>query len=204
MTGAQAAGRRRARDPEATRQALLDAAIELFGTEGFDATSVQSIADRAQVTKGGFYHHFGSKQALLHEIHDRFIDYHLEQLRSLLAEPGLDPVERVRRMVRDVLVVGAAKWRNDIEIFYQERRQLEGASYAAVLAKRHEFEGYVVEVLRRGIDAGALADRGDPKVVAFGIIGMTMWAYHWFDPARGGERELGELYADMVLDGLRA
>jgi len=165
---------------------------------------VQSIADRAQVTKGGFYHHFGSKQALLHEIHDRFIDYHLEQLRSLLAEPGLDPVERVRRMVRDVLVVGAAKWRNDIEIFYQERRQLEGASYAAVLAKRHEFEGYVVEVIRRGIDAGALADRGDPKVVAFGIIGMTMWAYHWFDPARGGERELGELYADMVLDGLRA
>jgi TetR/AcrR family transcriptional regulator, cholesterol catabolism regulator len=204
MTGAQTAGRRRARDPEATRQALLDAAIELFGTEGFDATSVQSIADRAQVTKGGFYHHFGSKQALLHEIHDRFIDYHLEQLRSLLAEPDLDPVERVRRMVRDVLVVGAAKWRNDIEIFYQERRQLEGASYAAVLAKRHEFEGYVVEVLRRGIDAGALADRGDPKVVAFGIIGMTMWAYHWFDPARGGERELGELYADMVLDGLRA
>ena len=204
MTGAQTAGRRRARDPEATRQALLDAAIELFGTEGFDATSVQSIADRAQVTKGGFYHHFGSKQALLHEIHDRFIDYHLEQLRSLLAEPGLDPVERVRRMVRDVLVVGAAKWRNDIEIFYQERRQLEGASYAAVLAKRHEFEGYVVEVLRRGIDAGALADRGDPKVVAFGIIGMTMWAYHWFDPARGGEREVGELYADMILDGLRA
>ena len=204
MTGAQTAGRRRARDPEVTRQALLDAAIELFGTEGFDATSVQSIADRAQVTKGGFYHHFGSKQALLHEIHDRFIDYHLEQLRSLLAEPGLDPVERVRRMVRDVLVVGAAKWRNDIEIFYQERRQLEGASYAAVLAKRHEFEGYVVEVIRRGIDAGALADRGDPKVVAFGIIGMTMWAYHWFDPARGGERELGELYADMVLDGLRA
>jgi len=204
VTGAPTAGRRRARDPEATRQALLDAAIELFGTEGFDATSVQSIADRAQVTKGGFYHHFGSKQALLHEIHDRFIDYHLEQLRSLLAEPGLDPVERVRRMVRDVLVVGAAKWRNDIEIFYQERRQLEGASYAAVLAKRHEFEGYVVEVLRRGIDSGALADRGDPKVVAFGIIGMTMWAYHWFDPARGGERELGELYADMVLDGLRA
>jgi len=204
VTGAPTAGRRRARDHEATRQALLDAAIELFGTEGFDATSVQSIADRAQVTKGGFYHHFGSKQALLHEIHDRFIDYHLEQLRSLLAEPGLDPVERVRRMVRDVLVVGAAKWRNDIEIFYQERRQLEGASYAAVLAKRHEFEGYVVEVLRRGIDSGALADRGDPKVVAFGIIGMTMWAYHWFDPARGGERELGELYADMVLDGLRA
>jgi AcrR family transcriptional regulator len=200
----QAAETTRRRNPEATRQALLDAAIELFGTNGFDATSVQSIADRAQVTKGGFYHHFESKQALLHEIHDRFIDYHLERMRELLAEPGVGPEELMRRLVRDILVVGAARWRDDIEIFYQERRQLEGERYAAVLEKRHEFEGHVIEAVRRGIDAGVLADKGDAKVVAFGIIGMTMWAYHWFDPARGGEREVGELYADLVLDGLRA
>ncbi len=204
MTHAANAGRRRARDPEATRQALLDAATELFGTVGFDATSVQTIVDRANVTKGGFYHHFESKQALLHEIHDRFIDYHLERMRELLDEPGIGAEELVRRLVRDVLVVGAARWRNDIEIFYQERRQLEGERYAAVLQKRHEFEGCVIEVLQRGVAEGVLADRGDPKVVAFGIIGMTMWAYHWFDPARGGEREVGELYADMILDGLRA
>jgi AcrR family transcriptional regulator len=204
MTQAPAAGRRRARDPEATRQALLDAAIELFGTAGFDATSVQSIVERAQVTKGGFYHHFASKQALLHEIHNRFIDYHLERMRELLAEPDLPAEEVLRRLIRDILVVGAARWRNDIEIFYQERRQLEGEHYAAVLQKRHEFEGYVIEVVQRGIADGVLAERGDAKVVAFGIIGMTMWTYHWFDPARGGEREVGELYAEMVLDGLRA
>jgi TetR/AcrR family transcriptional regulator, cholesterol catabolism regulator len=204
MTQAPAAGRRRARDPEATRQALLDAAIELFGTAGFDATSVQSIVERAQVTKGGFYHHFASKQALLHEIHNRFIDYHLERMRELLAERELPAEEALRRLIRDILVVGAARWRNDIEIFYQERRQLEGEHYAAVLQKRHEFEGYVIEVVQRGIAEGVLADRGDAKVVAFGIIGMTMWTYHWFDPTRGGEREVGELYAEMVLDGLRA
>src|SRR3954467_2466077 len=163
-------GRRRTRDPEATRQALLDAAIELFGTAGFDATSVQSIADRARVTKGGFYHHFESKQALLHEIHDRFIDYHLERMRELLAEGDAGADELLRRLVRDILVVGAARWRDDIEIFYQERRQLEGDRYAAVLRKRHEFEGYVVEVIERGVAEGVLADRGDPKVVAFGII----------------------------------
>jgi AcrR family transcriptional regulator len=156
------------------------------------------------VTKGGFYHHFESKQALLHEIHDRFIDYHLERMRELLAEEGVGADELLRRLVRDVLVVGAARWRDDIEIFYQERRQLEGERYVAVLEKRHEFEGHVIEVVQRGVAERVLADRGDPKVVAFGIIGMTMWAYHWFDPARGGEREVGDLYADMILDGLRA
>jgi AcrR family transcriptional regulator len=204
MTQASPVGRRRAHDPEATRQALLDAAIELFGTAGFDATSVRSIADRAQVSKGGFYHHFESKQALLHEVHDRFIDYHLERMRELLAEPGLGADERLRRLIRDILVVGAARWRNDIEIFYQERRQLEGERYAAVLRKRHEFEGFVIEVVQRGVAEGVLVDRGDPKVVAFGIIGMAMWSYHWFDPARGGAHAVGELYAEMILDGLRA
>src|SRR3954449_10420462 len=204
MTGVQTAGRRRARDPEATRQALLDAATELFGTAGFDATSVQSIVDRAQVTKGGFYHHFASKQELLHEIHDRFIEFHLERMRELLAIEDLPAEELLTRLVRDILVEGAVRWRDDIEIFYQERRQLEGERYAAVLEKRHEFEGHVIEVVQRGVAEGVLADRGDPKVVAFGIIGMTMWAYHWFDPARGGEREVGEVYAGMILDGLRA
>jgi AcrR family transcriptional regulator len=203
MTEATIAGRRRARDPEATRQALLDAAIELFGRNGFDATSVQSIVEQAQVTKGGFYHHFESKQALLHEIHDRFIEYHLERMRELLATADLPAEELLRRLVRDVMLEGAVRWRDDIEIFYQERRQLEGERYAAVLAKRHEFESYVVEVVQRGVDEGVFADRGDTKVVAFGIIGMTMWAYHWFDPERGGAREIGERYAEIVLDGLR-
>jgi AcrR family transcriptional regulator len=204
MSAGATAGRpRRARDPEATRQALLDAAIELFGTHGFDGTSVQSIVERAEVTKGGFYHHFASKQALLHEIHDRFIEYHLERMRELLAEPDVPADELLRRLVRDVLVEGAARWRDDIEIFYQERRQLEGSSYAAVLAKRHEFERYVIEVLERGVAEGAFAPVEDPKVAAFGIIGMTMWTYHWFDPARGGAAEVGETYAQMLLGGLR-
>jgi AcrR family transcriptional regulator len=199
-----AAGRqRRARDPEATRQALLDAAIELFGTNGFDATSVQSIVERAEVTKGGFYHHFESKQALLHEIHDRFIEFHLERMRELLAIPDLPADELLTRLVRDILVAGAVRWRDDIEIFYQERRQLEGERYDAVLAKRHEFEHYVIEVVERGVAAGVLAPVEDPKVVAFGIIGMAMWTYHWFDPARGGAAELGGTYARILLGGMR-
>src|SRR3954467_5004655 len=106
--------RRRARDPEATRQALLDSAIELFGAGGFDGTSVQSIVERAEVTQGGFYHPFASKQALLHEIHERFIEFHLERMRELLAEPGLGAEELLTRLIRDVLVEGAVRWRDDI------------------------------------------------------------------------------------------
>jgi hypothetical protein len=53
------------------------------------------------------------------------------------------------------------------------------------------------------VAAGVLAPVEDPKVIAFGIIGMSMWTYHWFDPARGGAGEVGETYAQILLGGMR-
>lgn len=48
----------------ATRDALVAAAREEFGTRGYADASVDDIVHRAGVTKGAFYHHFSSKQAL--------------------------------------------------------------------------------------------------------------------------------------------
>src|ERR1700733_7086788 len=53
---------RRAAQGAATRASLLQAALELFGSEGFADTSLDDVVARAQVTKGALYHHFGSKE----------------------------------------------------------------------------------------------------------------------------------------------
>ena len=49
---------------EETRARLLEAAVRLFSRQGYDATSVAEICAAAGVSKGAFYHHFESKQAL--------------------------------------------------------------------------------------------------------------------------------------------
>ena len=49
------------RDGEATRQRLLRAALELFTTTGFRATTTPQIAERAGVDEGTIYRHFSSK-----------------------------------------------------------------------------------------------------------------------------------------------
>jgi AcrR family transcriptional regulator len=51
-----------------TRAALLDAAKTLFVTQGFDATSVEDIAQLAQASKGAVYHHFSDKQEIFAEV----------------------------------------------------------------------------------------------------------------------------------------
>lgn len=53
------------------RQAILDAAEQLFYTNGYEATSVQDILDALDLSKGGFYHHFDSKLSLLTAISDQ-------------------------------------------------------------------------------------------------------------------------------------
>jgi AcrR family transcriptional regulator len=59
---------RRERKKEITRQALLKAAIKLFGDRGFQGTRVEDITDRVDLAKGAFYNYFDSKETLLAEL----------------------------------------------------------------------------------------------------------------------------------------
>ena len=53
------------RKGESKRQEMLQAAERLFLAKGYDATSVQDILDALHASKGGFYHHFASKEEVL-------------------------------------------------------------------------------------------------------------------------------------------
>jgi AcrR family transcriptional regulator len=60
------------RDPERTRERILEAAVEEFAAEGFTGARVDSIAEKAGVNKRMLYHYFGNKQDLFVAIiHDR-------------------------------------------------------------------------------------------------------------------------------------
>ncbi|MDX3225005.1 TetR/AcrR family transcriptional regulator [Streptomyces sp. ME19-01-6] len=69
--------RRRDEYAEATRNAIVEAASDLFSRSGYAKTSLDDIADHARVTKGAIYHHFTNKQAVfeavLAEIDQRFV-----------------------------------------------------------------------------------------------------------------------------------
>jgi len=189
-------------DPVGRRQALIDAAIDLFSRDGFDATSVRCISERAGLTSGSFYHHFVNKQALLFEIHDRLIDAHLERARAVLAA-DLPLDEKLRAFMRDVLVEGSREFQRELRIFYEERRRLSPAQMERIVHKRDAFEQDLVTLIRESTERGDFRALGDPRMIAFGIIGMCAWTYQWVDPARGDVRATGDLFADLMLDGLR-
>jgi AcrR family transcriptional regulator len=65
---AEKAGNSRADQARRTRQQILDTAVQLFAERGYDATSLQMIADRMGVTKAAVYYHFPAKSDIVQAI----------------------------------------------------------------------------------------------------------------------------------------
>jgi AcrR family transcriptional regulator len=86
---------RRERKKEMTRQALLRAAILLFGDRGFDGTRIEDITERVDLAKGAFYNYFDSKETLLAELIFEGIGILEQDHFSML--PAEDPLDGLVR-----------------------------------------------------------------------------------------------------------
>ncbi len=76
----------RPKQPEQVRRALLEAAVALAEEQGLGGITVQAVADRAGVTKGGLFHHFTNKQVLIDAVFDFMLEQMEESLDRLIAE----------------------------------------------------------------------------------------------------------------------
>jgi TetR/AcrR family transcriptional regulator len=81
------------RDPDLTRDRILEAAHALFVDKGFAAVSMREIAAHSGVTKSLIHHHFGSKEALWERVKERAFAAYAEGQEAELREaqePGVD------------------------------------------------------------------------------------------------------------------
>jgi AcrR family transcriptional regulator len=92
----------RKRDPRGTRDRLVRAALELFTTQGYHASTTPEIAAKAGVAEGTIYRHFASKEQLLNEIYRAGVRVFVTIVRDQPA--ALPCAERLQRI--------AAGWRD--------------------------------------------------------------------------------------------
>lgn len=95
----------RHRDPKGTRDRLVRAALELFTTQGYHASTTPEIAAKAGVAEGTIYRHFASKEQLLNEIYRASVRVFTTIVRETPASlPCAERLERIAAGWRDVAV----------------------------------------------------------------------------------------------------
>ena len=89
--------------PPATRDHLIAVGLDLMRRHGYGATGLQEILTAADVPKGSFYHHFGSKEEFTAAVLERYIALEGEHCRQVLGNVRQAPLRRLRRYFQDLI-----------------------------------------------------------------------------------------------------
>lgn len=171
-----------------------------FSSKGYSQTSMQDITEEAGLTKGAFYHHFRSKEEILKRIHDEITDAVITACRPVV-EAGTPPAQTMRELIRVQMSTidsrGAA-----IAVVMRDRRVFGAENWKAIRSQRDIVENFFIDVVREGQRTGDFRKDAQPRIVAYGILGMLSWTHEWYRPGSASTSEIAETFADMVLDGL--
>jgi AcrR family transcriptional regulator len=150
------------RDGEATRQRLLRAALELYTTVGFRATTTPAIAARAGVAEGTIYRHFSGKEHLLNEVFRGAQRWGATVVREAGGTGTSDRLQRIARQLLDTAAHDAALTRmllrrRDEQHLDEKSREAEREFRDALLSvvaggrpARESDDGSVVPSVRSG------------------------------------------------------
>lgn len=162
------ADRQTTRSAEATRQALLNAAIAVFADRGYEGASVRTITTRAKVNQGAITYHFGGKDGLYREV--------LRTVRNALSEQPLldlkrvedhEPAEALKLFLRQTLapLAQSAKLKRYLRVFAWE--QLKPTPVRARLSRDEPFPTVLL--------AEAIVRRSRPQADAKTVAIATAW-----------------------------
>ncbi|HEV2984622.1 MAG TPA: TetR/AcrR family transcriptional regulator [Vicinamibacterales bacterium] len=170
---------RQERDREAVRRSILDAARDLFVTEGYQNVSIRKVAERVEYSPAAIYGYFQNKDDIFFAL--------AEEGFRLLGDPGAEPHRRHLQTLAPVERVHAAFWR--LYEFSREHPQYFALMFVDRSVPRisreyerfafaRELKVHIVEDIQACIDAGQFPASLDPVVamrtLMVGILGVAV------------------------------
>lgn len=185
------------------RACLLAVALDLFARKGFSETSVLEIVSASGVSKGAFYHYFHSKDEVLEELHNEFLDQELTMAEASNQRGG-SSTDRLRQFVHD-LVGSILLYRKNVAVFFQEIDRLSPERRRQIESKRRVYQDYLERIVRDGIASGEFRRSLDPTIATLGIFGLVNYTYRWLrEDGRLSTQEVTRMLADMVIGSVVA
>ena len=164
---------------EFKRRRILEEARELFFEQGYESTTLDSIADSLDVTKPFLYSYFRNKSEILNAICEIGITESIAAQDEVLALQ-VSPAEKLRMIVERVttIVIRDQKY---VVVYNREEKNLEAAEQKHLIDLRKSFDQRLARLLEEGNAADEFAV-DQPRMLAVSISGMLTWVATWYRP----------------------
>jgi AcrR family transcriptional regulator len=184
-----------------SREEILRAAARLFQQRGYVATSMNDLAAELNLSKGGLYHHFPSKDEILFQI----LDHAMEITEGRVLGPVraiVDPEERLRTLIRLHIEVVLSARDREITVMLHENQPLPGVLRKRINARKKGYIHFVENLIAEVQQARGGKGKVSPRAAAFALLGMINWIYQWYHPGGSlGEPELVQQYTAIFFAG---
>ncbi|WP_149259106.1 TetR/AcrR family transcriptional regulator [Actinomadura sp. K4S16] len=178
------------------RERLLAAGLELFGTRGYAATSIERLCATASVSTRNFYEEFSGREELLTTLHRTVNDRAAEAVSAAYAQAaGADLATRVERAVRAFVTVTASdpRW---ARIAFVEVIGVSAGLEGHRLSWRGRWEDAMLAMIREAAARGEAVDR-DHRLTMIAVIGaVNNLVHHW--SARDQDVPLDAITAELT------
>lgn len=177
--------------PNNERQAeIYRTAAEIILRKGYDATSVNDIANALGMTKAGLYHYIHGKKELLFDI----MNYGMEELDREVVTPARainDARARLRFMIAAHAML-VTRGQGAVTILVDEMPALTPAQNREITRHKRAYFDFLRNTLQQLKDEGKLLDV-DTTAATFTLLGMVLWPSRWF-------RQDGALSSEQVAE----
>ncbi|MEX2195930.1 MAG: TetR/AcrR family transcriptional regulator [Thermoleophilaceae bacterium] len=172
---------------------LVAVAAKLFRDRGYDATSMQEIADEVGILKGSVYHYVSTKEDLLWMIVEAPLRELVDGARAILGDLSKPMAERMRETIRLHCESFERHHPHMFVITREYGETLSDARREEISALRDEYYSIWKKAITSGKRSGEVRSDIDTAVTIEAILGMVNWMFRWFKPG-------GRLTAASVAD----
>jgi AcrR family transcriptional regulator len=206
-------GRRRAaalidgnEDYKARRAELIRVAAAVFKEKGYEAATLNDVAQRVGADRASLYYYVGGKEELFQEAVREAVEANLAEVERIL-QLDAKPEEKLRLSVERLIWSYEEHYPHMYVYIQEDMRKVasEESEWAREMTRQtRRFESSTLKLIREAMEDGSFRDDIRPELAANALFGMLNWTHRWFKPSqRLTAAQLADSFWAIFFDGMR-
>jgi AcrR family transcriptional regulator len=186
---------------EETRTKIMEAAIKLFSKRGYNKASVDEICEEAGISKGAFYHHFKSKQALFLALLDGWLQFVDNAIEATKDKTVPETFMQITQAFPFVFETAGENLPMFLEFWLQASRDKK--IWEASIAPYRRYHKYFTSLIQKGVEEGSFVEV-DAALASRMILStaMGLLLQSLLDPKGANWERVARDSTDMLVTGL--